>query len=311
MPDSETERFAGAPLEPTPQFVDQLRDAVVGEWRGEITVRTTAAPSAGRRRPWLLVAGLGAAAAAVLAVTVLTLGDDGDGTTVPATDPATGSSLPETTVDDTIVDTTFVSPLPAGVAGLRWVITEVDGVPFDRTFDLPSFTITPGGEVNGFDGCNTYVRTADMVMQSTAVDCPGLTTAVLPAAPISLQGAAELTAGTVVAVRFTEVNPTDADLAKAWRFDGTNAISWNADPSTPGRGSYIAGEPGCLSSGTYRLTADNVQMTPDQGSCVGTGPFAEWMSNIASADTGITVSVHGVELWVHQLNGSVTRLTQG
>ena len=312
MPDHETERFAGVPLEPTPQFVDQLRDAVVGEWRGEVTVRTTAAPPAARRRPWLLVAGLGAAAAAVLAVTVVSLGDDGDGTTVPATDPTSGSSLPGTTTppESTVPITTVpdVAP-PAGVAGPLWVVTALGGTPIDGTTDLPWFTVTPTGEVNGYDGCNWYGR-SDGQLTTTERLCPVMPDAIA-GLPYELAADGTLRAGDVTAVAFSAVNPADADLAKVWHFDGTNSISWNADPTTPGAGSYIAGEPNCLYSGTYRLTADNVQMTPGASSCAATGAFAEWMANITSADTGITLSVHGAELWVHEVNGSVTRLTQG
>ncbi len=152
-------------------------------------------PGSRARRRGLTIAGIAAAAAAVVGLVVVT--GSGDEAAAPGTEPASSDAetSPGSIVADTTAppDTTAVPDAPATMdqlRGHRWVAIEVDGEPWPLA-SLPYLefgTQNTDSFIGGNDGCNSYGgfgwlagdRLALDDVVSTAMACAETTAEVVP-----------------------------------------------------------------------------------------------------------------------------------
>ncbi len=200
MPDTEIERMAGDGLEPTPTFVASLREQMRGEWH--LGSDVVAPP---RLRQWRGVAGLVAAAAAIVGIGLLTQRGADTGSIVGVDSTAPTTSPPATSPTEGLPDSAFEQ---------LWVITSVDGVAVVGS-DMPTFTPHGDGTVTGWDGCNQYQLTPEGG-ESTTAGCPAGVTSVVARGPFVSDSLGVVRTDRFTAMRF-ERAPDEP--APAYRLD--------------------------------------------------------------------------------------------
>ena len=295
MPDPEIERAAGDGLRPDAEFVDGLREQLVGEWRGGAT---------GRRPPWRLWLVAAAAVVAVVgAVAWVGTRDDRDVTVTPdSTAPVTTEPAPSTTAGSP------TEGVPSTALGQLWVVTTRAGLTVEGP-DLPTFTFRADDTIDGWDGCNQYfIQVGEG--GSTAAGCPEGVVPVMAAPPYTFAGDSELTTPAFQAVRFDSATSDDTaapDLSGRLLYGDRGGFSlfFGGVLTIDSNGCEIAHQGSwTLESGVLRLDVGNV---PE---CYALDPgFAEWLQQMG--DTGAEVT-HHVEpdglVWWARIGDRVTRL---
>jgi len=294
MPDPEIERAAGVGLRPDAEFVDGLREQLVGEWRGGAT---------GRRRPWRLwLVAAAAVVAVVSAVAWVGTRDDRDVTVTPdSTAPVTTEPAPSTTAGSP------TAGVPSTALGQLWVVTTKAGLTVEGP-DLPTFTFRADGTILGWDGCNQYVLSAEGVEQ-TAAGCLEGVVPVQAAPPYTFAGDSELTTPQFQAVRFGSSSEGDAAPVLGGHLlygdRGGFSLFFGGVLTIDSNGCEIAHQGSwTLESGVLRFDLGAVPecYALDVG-------FAEWLQQMER--TGATIDSHAEPdalVWWARIGDRVTRL---
>ncbi len=273
MPDSEIERLAGDGLQPTERFVATLREDLRGEWRGETRVVTAPAP----HRPWVVTAGIVAAAAAIVGIGLLAARPDDRDVIVAV----------ETTAEPTATGSSAGLPttgLPASAMEQLWVVTSVDGTPFEGP-DMPTFTPHADGTITGWDGCNHYEITSDGG-SGTVAGCPAGVTPVTAHGPFTMNSLHELRTSRFTAMTFDRQRD---EPAPAHRLDHTYRYGELGSFALRGDGRMTLDHGGCemVIGGTWRSTAVFLTLAVQTSlSCANLDPaFQAWFESVNGVDT--------------------------